>query len=199
MGVIQAERPQRLAGAWARRSRAQRALSAPRRVLIMRALKLGDLLCAIPAFRALRAAWPAAEMVLLGLPWARVLVDRYPEYLDGFCEFPGYPGLPEQPPDAQRWESVRAKLRRQKFDLAVQMHGDGSIVNALVGSLGASRAAGFYPPSGVCPDPQTHLAWPTPTPGPSCNWAAWCRARAWTTSSGRSAVCGATSTSRLGS
>jgi ADP-heptose:LPS heptosyltransferase len=151
MGAIQAATPQ-VSPAGPR---------SPQRVLVLRALKLGDLLCAIPAFRALRAAWPSAEIVLLGLPWARALVDRYSRYLDSFREFPGYPGLPEQPPDIQRWQSVRAALRQEKFDLAIQMHGDGSIVNPLVAALGARRSAGFHPAAGPCPDPRTYLPWPT--------------------------------------
>jgi ADP-heptose:LPS heptosyltransferase len=129
-------------------------------VLVLRALKLGDLLCAVPAFRAMRAAWPSAQIVLFGLPWARVLVNRYPQYLDGFREFPGYPGLPEQPPNLERWQAVCAELRSEAFDLAMQMHGAGSIVNDLVAALGATRSAGFHPPGGACPDAETYAPWP---------------------------------------
>src|SRR5437764_5710554 len=65
-----------------------------RRIVVVRALYLGDLLVAIPAFRALWHAFPAAEISYVGLPWAQGLISRY-GYVDRFLEFPGYPGIPE--------------------------------------------------------------------------------------------------------
>src|SRR5918911_1178252 len=103
----------------------------PRRVVLLRALQLGDLLCLVPALRALRAAWPRTELVLVGLPWARMFVERFHSYLDSFREFPGYPGLPEQVPQVERIPAFLASLQQEHFDLALQVHGSGTITNPL--------------------------------------------------------------------
>lgn len=137
------------------------AMPAPRRVVILRALKLGDLLCAVPAFRALRAAWPDADIVLVGLPWARLFVERYSMYLAGFREFPGYPGLPEREPLIERIPAFLHELQTERFDLAIQMHGSGPFVNPLTVLFGARRTAGFYLPGDYCPDDELFCPWPT--------------------------------------
>jgi ADP-heptose:LPS heptosyltransferase len=132
----------------------------PERVVVFRALKLGDMLCAMPALHALRAALPQAKITLLGMPWAECLLRRFPKYLDAFQSFPGFPGLPEQTPEVNRRPRFLDEMHAQQFDLAVEMHGSGSFVNPVTALLGARHMAGFYVPGDYCPDPDRFVPYP---------------------------------------
>lgn len=131
-----------------------------KRVVILRALQLGDLLCAVPAFRSLRAAFPEAKITLAGLPWARSFVKRFVLYLDDFIEFPGYPGFPEREPDFARIPGFLAEMQSLQFDLALQMQGSGGISNSLIKLFGARQNAGFFVPGQFCPDEDLFLPYP---------------------------------------
>jgi ADP-heptose:LPS heptosyltransferase len=123
----------------------------PQRVAVFRALQLGDMLCAVPALRALRRGLPRSEIVLIGLPWAAEFARRFHDYLDGFIAFPGFPGLPEQPPRIRDLPAFLSEVHARHFDLALQMHGSGEVTNAIVELLGAKEAAGFYSPGHYIP------------------------------------------------
>ncbi len=114
-----------------------------RRIGVFRALQLGDLLCSVPAFQALRAAQPQAHITLIGLPWAQIFVERYRHLFDGFIAFPGHPALPEQTPRLAEWPRFLAQVQAQTFDLVIQLHGGGLITNPLVAQFGARRYAGL--------------------------------------------------------
>jgi ADP-heptose:LPS heptosyltransferase len=123
------------------------------RIAILRALQLGDLLCSVPAVRALRQALPEAEITLLGLPWAASFVKRFDHLFNRFIHFPGYPGLPEQEFSEQHWDEFVRNMQEESFDLIIQMQGNGSIVNDFLPLLGASQIAGFKQPGVPFPYP----------------------------------------------
>lgn len=123
------------------------------KIVIFRALQLGDMLCSIPAFRALRTAYPEAHITLVSLPWAESLLERFPEYFNAFIAFSGFPGLPEQEVNPEKIIAFLQEIQQQKFDLALQMQGNGSIVNPLVELFGAFYTAGFYREEDYRPSP----------------------------------------------
>jgi len=114
-----------------------------KKIAVFRALQLGDMLCAIPGIRALRKAYPQAEIVLISLPWAQVLIDRFPQYFDRLIPFGGYPGLPEHPFSAAEAVKFLQQMQDERFDLALQMQGNGTIVNPMISLWGARYEAGF--------------------------------------------------------
>ncbi len=119
----------------------------PSRIAVFRALQLGDMLCVVPALRALRASAPAATITLIGLPSMRDFAARYPRYVDEFIAFPGLAAFPEQPAREDALPAFVADVRRRNLDLVVQLHGDGTILNDFLSTLGAKALAGFRPPT----------------------------------------------------
>lgn len=130
------------------------------RIGVFRALMLGDLLCAIPAWRALKNACPHSVVTLIGLPWARALAERL-SCIDEFVAFPGHPFLPEAGADLPAWPGFLAQVQERRFDLLLQMHGSGTLSNALVSLFGARRLVAFHPPGEPAPPGvDVAVAWP---------------------------------------
>jgi ADP-heptose:LPS heptosyltransferase len=118
-------------------------LSDVRKIAVLRANALGDYLFATPALLSLKAAYPGAELTLLGDAWhTRVLPGR-PGPVDRAVLVPPLPGVrapvdgePADPAAFLEW------ARGERFDVAVQLHGGGRNSNPLVAALGARVTAG---------------------------------------------------------
>ena len=132
------------------------------RIVVLRALMLGDMLCATPALRAIRHHYPEARICLVGLPWAGPWAARL-DCVDEFIALPGYPGFPENAADVRALPDFLAQVQDRRFDLAIQLHGSGAIVNPLVACFGARHMVGFH--DGQC--------WVPPTPPDVPSWLRW--------------------------
>lgn len=104
---------------------------------------LGDLLCAVPALGGLRAALPDAVVTLVGRSTARWFVERYPDLLDDLLGCDCCPGLVESDVDPRALVGVLAAARDRRFDVAIQMHGDGRCTNSFTAALGAGTWGGL--------------------------------------------------------
>lgn len=121
-----------------------------RRIAVFRALYLGDFLCIVPALRALKRRFPDSELTFIGLPWLQGTVERF-GCIDRFLEFPGYRGLEGLFSDPKAIGRFLREARDYRYDLAIQMHGDGRISNGFVARLGARASLGYRPMGGACP------------------------------------------------
>ena len=131
-----------------------------RRVLLVRLrVGLGDLLCTVPAVRALRAARPDLHVALATWPEMSAVVARMAAWVDELVPFPGAPGIPERTPDGTlpQWS---ASMVARRWDLALQAYGDNPAASAVTASTGARRVGGFAPTGAVGLDPALHLPYP---------------------------------------
>lgn len=127
---------------WLSRTNRARLHKPPRRILVVRLDAIGDVLLSEPALRALRAAWPAAQI--------DVLVGRGPSAI-----LNGHPDVRRvwtyDAPWQLAWRGQRVdrraaireslglarRLRRQRYDLALELRGD--VRDAAVAALAAPR------------------------------------------------------------
>ncbi|MDP8947555.1 MAG: glycosyltransferase family 9 protein, partial [Actinomycetota bacterium] len=117
-----------------------------RKIAVLRAGGLGDSIFTLPALAALREAYPGAEITLLGGPLQTELFDKHPGAVARAISVPPSTGVngPDTgvEEDEEELERFFVRMRRERFDLALQMHGGGGYSNQFVRRLGARVTAG---------------------------------------------------------
>lgn len=126
-----------------------------RKIAVLRANGLGDFLFALPALEALRAACPAAEIVLLGLPWHGPFLAGRPSPVDRVVVVPAARGVREEPglvEDGEELALFFSAMQKERFDIAFQMHGGGRHSNPFVLKIKARLSAGLRTPDAAALD-----------------------------------------------
>lgn len=121
----------------------------PLRIAVLRANGLGDFVFTLPALAALRASEPDAEIVLLGTAMHRELLRDRPGPIDRVEVLPPVPGV-TCPADADADPSAVAaaveRLRDERFDVALQLHGGGRYSNRFLRRLHPTLTVGMRTP-----------------------------------------------------
>ena len=119
------------------------------KIAVLRANAIGDFIFSIPAIYALRAAYPHAEIVLLGLEWHADFLRGRPGPIDRVVVIPPTLGInarPDMAEDSQALSRFFEAMAGEHLDLAVQLHGGGRYSNPFVQRLGARITVGAKTP-----------------------------------------------------
>ena len=97
---------------------------APQRILVVKLDHLGDVILATPVFSNLRQAYPNAELHALTGIWSRVVTERHPD-VNKVLDYnsPAFSRTGE-PTSLKQTFQLYQQLRRQKYDLMVELRGD---------------------------------------------------------------------------
>ncbi|MDE0466694.1 MAG: lipopolysaccharide heptosyltransferase II [Candidatus Poribacteria bacterium] len=100
----------------------------PERILVVKLDHLGDVLLATPVLSNLRRAYPNTELHALTGAWSRVVLEKHPD-VSKVIEYnsPAFCRTGRSTSLKQTFRLYRA-LRRQKYDMIVELRGDWRVV-----------------------------------------------------------------------
>lgn len=117
-----------------------------KKIAVLRANSLGDFLFMLPALEALRNTYPEAEIVLLAKKWHAAFLEDRPGPIDRVIVVPPCEGVGLEPGQQENPDELAqffAEMKREHFDIAIQLHGGGHYSNPFVLKLGARMTVGL--------------------------------------------------------
>ncbi len=118
------------------------------KIAVLRANALGDFIFALPALNALRSTYPQAEIVLLARSWHKEFLENRPGAIDRVIVIPegGIGNESEIKQDPTALKMFFEAMQKERFDLAIQLHGGGRNSNPFTLQLGAKMTIGLRTP-----------------------------------------------------
>jgi ADP-heptose:LPS heptosyltransferase len=120
-----------------------------KKIAVLRAGALGDFIVTLPAFDALRAAYPSAEIVLLGRPWQKEFLVKGRTPVDRVIVIPVKKGVRVEADHVHENEDEIERffedIQQEAFDIVLNFQGNGMSANPFIKRLNARLTAGPVP------------------------------------------------------
>ena len=117
-----------------------------KKIAILRANAVGDFMVTLPAIEAIRAAYPNAELVLLGKPWHKEFLVAGRSPVDRVIVVPVMKGIRDEKnikENIREQETFFEEMQKEHFDVAIHFQGNGVSANPFIKRLNASLTVGL--------------------------------------------------------
>ncbi len=117
-----------------------------KKIAVLRANALGDLIVTLPALKAIRNAYPEAEIILLGKPWHKefLIAGRTP--VNRVVVVPVVKGIRNEKAKLEDEDEIKEFWKRmlgEQFDIVIGMQGKGVAANPFIKKIGAGLTVGL--------------------------------------------------------
>lgn len=124
----------------------QRKLENVKKIAVLRANALGDFIVTLPALKAIRTAYPDAEIVLLAKPWHKEFLVAGRTPVNRVIIVPVKKGIRTEPNKAEDQEEINnflLKMQSEQFDVVFNFQGNGVSANPFIKQFAAKVTAGL--------------------------------------------------------
>lgn len=124
----------------------QQKLKNIQKIAVLRANALGDFIVTLPALKAMRHAYPGAEIVLLGKPWHKEFLAGTRTPVDRVIVVPVKKGIrnePDKNEDENEIQDFLKKMQKEQFDIVLNFQGNGVSANPFIKQFKARITAGL--------------------------------------------------------
>jgi ADP-heptose:LPS heptosyltransferase len=136
-------------------------LQSVKKIAALRAGALGDFIVTLPAFDALRATFPSAEIVLLGKTWQKEFLVKGRTAIDRVIVLPYKKGVriesEQQDESAHEIDAFFESMQQEEFDIVLNFQGNGLSANTFIKRMNARLTAGPIPHADVTDKPDRYF------------------------------------------